>query len=150
MANVKIIFATITGNNEEIADVISESLENKNFTVDVEEISQADAFDLENFDAVVVCPYTYDGGSLPEEGLDFFDDLEEVDLTGKFYAVAGSGDEFYGDDFCVAVDKFDAQLAKSGATKATENIKINFAPDTTEDIDNLDRLAADLSQKLGF
>ena len=57
MASVKVVFATITGNNEDVADIIAEALENKGITVDVEEISQVDAFDLEEFDGVIGCPY---------------------------------------------------------------------------------------------
>ena len=32
MANVKVVFATITGNNEDVADIIAEALENKGIT----------------------------------------------------------------------------------------------------------------------
>ncbi len=38
---------------------------------------------------------------MPEEGMDFHDDLDDVDLSGKVYGVAGSGDTFYGDDFAL-------------------------------------------------
>ena len=57
----------------------------------------ADVADFEDADICVVCPYTYDEGALPEEGLDFYDDLKEADLSGKIYGVAGSGDTFYAD-----------------------------------------------------
>lgn len=148
MASVKVVFATITGNNEDVADIIAEALENKGITVDVEEISQVDAFDLEEFDGVIVCPYTYDEGSLPDEGMDFYEDLADVDLSGKVYGVAGSGDTFYGEYFCTAVDDFGTQLAKSGATKGAENVKINLAPDSDEDIEILENFAGEFAAKL--
>ena len=148
MASVKVVFATITGNNEDVADIIAEALENKGITVDVEEISQVDAFDLEEFDGVIVCPYTYDEGALPYEGMDFYEDLADVDLSGKVYGVAGSGDTFYGEYFCTAVDDFGTQLAKAGATKGAENVKINLAPDSDEDIEILENFAGEFAAKL--
>ena len=66
MATAKVVFATITGNNEDIADIIAQTLEENGMDVEVEEISQADPADFEEVDLCVVCPYTYDEGSLPE------------------------------------------------------------------------------------
>ena len=94
MATAKVVFATITGNNEDIADIIAQTLEENGMDVEVEEISQADPADFEEVDLCVVCPYTYDEGSLPDEGIDFYEELADVDLTGKVYGVAGSGDTF--------------------------------------------------------
>ncbi|MGV8032971.1 flavodoxin domain-containing protein, partial [Mycobacterium kansasii] len=61
------------------------------------EISQTDAAEFEQADICVVCAYTYDEGSLPDEGLDFYEDLQTLKLPGKIYGVAGSGDTFYGE-----------------------------------------------------
>lgn len=141
MATAKVVFATITGNNEDVADIVAQELEKKGVDVSVEEISQADPSDFEDVDICVICPYTYDEGALPDEGLDFYDDLEDVDLTGKIYGVAGSGDTFYGEYFGVAIDEFGKKLAASGATKGAENVKINLAPDSDEDVQKLDAFA---------
>ena len=111
MATAKVVFATITGNNEDVADIVAQELEKKGVEVSVEEISQADPEDFADVDICVVCPYTYDEGALPDEGLDFYDDLEDVDLTGKIYGVAGSGDTFYGEYFGLAIDEFGKKLA---------------------------------------
>ena len=134
MAKALVVYATITGNNEDVADIITDALED--LGVEVDEVA----------DICVICPYTYDEGALPEEGIDFYEDLQEEQLAGKIYGVAGSGDTFYGDDFCVAVDKFGDALAKTGATKGAENVKINLAPDE-EDIQKLDTFAKQLVEK---
>lgn len=112
-----VVYATITGNNEDVADIITDALEDLNVDVEETEITMADPADFNDVDICVICPYTYDEGALPEEGLDFYDDLQEEQLNGKVYGVAGSGDTFYGDDFCVAVDKFGEALDKTGASK---------------------------------
>lgn len=141
-----VVYATITGNNEDVADIITDALEDLNVNVEETEITMADPADFNDVDICVICPYTYDEGALPEEGLDFYDDLQEEQLNGKVYGVAGSGDTFYGDDFCVAVDKFGEALDKTGASKGAENVHINLAPDE-DDIKKLDAFAKQLVEK---
>lgn len=143
-----VVYATITGNNEDVADIITDALEDLDVDVEKTEITMADPADFNDADICVICPYTYDEGALPEEGLDFYDDLQEEHLDGKVYGVAGSGDTFYGDDFCVAVDKFGEALAKTGASKGAENVHINLAPDE-DDIKKLDAFAKQLVEKAG-
>lgn len=143
-----VVYATITGNNEDVADIITDALEGLDVDVEKTEITMADPADFNDADICVICPYTYDEGALPEEGLDFYDDLQEEHLDGKVYGVAGSGDTFYGDDFCVAVDKFGEALAKAGASKGAENVHINLAPDE-DDIKKLDAFAKQLVEKAG-
>ncbi|GAX02153.1 flavodoxin [Secundilactobacillus silagei] len=143
MATAHVVFATITGNNEDIADIITEKLEQLGVDVTESEISQTDADSLEKTDIAVICPYTYDEGQLPEEGMDFYDDLQDVDLSGKVYGVAGSGDTFYGDDFCVAVDAFGKALKDAGAAQGADNVKINLEPED-DDIKTLDAFAEKL------
>ncbi|OAQ01545.1 flavodoxin [Ligilactobacillus aviarius] len=148
MAKAEIVFATITGNNEDIADIIAENLEEQGLDVQVDEISQADVSDFEDADLCIVCPYTYDEGNLPDEGMDFFDDLQETDLSGKIYGVAGSGDTFYGEYYCTAVDEFSRVLKEAGAIQGAPDVKINLSPDTDEDLDTLDQFTDQLVAKL--
>lgn len=141
-----VVFATITGNNENIANIVTEALQNHGIDVEENEMSMADVEDFEDADICVVCPYTYDEGALPDEGLDFYDDLNEFDLSGKTYGVAGSGDTAYGDDFCVAVDKFGKAFDKSGAVKGAENVHVNLAPDDS-DKERLEQFVDELVNK---
>ncbi|MSE22191.1 flavodoxin, partial [Lactobacillus parabuchneri] len=92
MITAHVVYATITGNNEDIADIVTEAFEDAGVDVKETEISQTDPAAFEDVDICVVCPYTYDEGALPEEGMDFYDDLSELNLKGKVYGVAGSGD----------------------------------------------------------
>ena len=134
MAKALVVYATITGNNEDVADMVTGALEDLGVDVEMTDMTMADVADFE--------------GSLPDEGLDFFDDLKEADLAGKVYGVAGSGDTFYGDDYCKAVDEFGAAFEQAGATKGSENVHINLAPDA-EDEERLASFAKDLVAKLG-
>ncbi len=139
MTTAHVVYATITGNNEDIADIVTEYFENNGVDVKETEISQTDPSVFEDVDICVVCPYTYDEGALPEEGMDFFDDLSDLDLKGKVYGVAGSGDTFYEEYYNTSVDKFDEAFKKTGATKGSEDVKINLEPDE-DDITKLDAL----------
>lgn len=134
--NAHVVYATITGNNEDIADIISDQLKKHDIEVIETEISQTDAAELQDADICVVCPYTYDEGSLPEEGMDFYDDLQNLDLTGKIYGVAGSGDVFYSDDFNKAVDEYSEAFKSAQATQGTENVKIDLEP-IEDDVETL-------------
>ncbi len=147
MPTAKVVFATITGNNEDCADIITEALEDLGVEVDETEISQTDASELKDYDINVIVPYTYDEGALPEEGMDFFEDLAELDLSGKVFGVAGSGDTFYAEYYCLAVDKFSEAMSNAHAIKGAEDIKINLAPESQEDLDNLDNFASSLVDK---
>ena len=147
MATAKVIFATITGNNEDVADIITEKFEKLGVDVAKEEISQADATEFNNVDICVVVPYTYDEGALPEEGLDFYEDLQDLDLTGKIYGCAGSGDTFYDDDYCRAVTDFSNALKKAGATQGAKDVFVNLAPEA-DDVKALDSFTEQLVAKV--
>lgn len=134
--NAHVVYASITGNNEDIADIISDQLKKHDIDVNETEISQTDAEELLDADICVVCPYTYDEGALPEEGMDFYEDLQDLDLTGKIYGVAGSGDVFYGDDFNKAVDEYGKAFKAASATQGAENVKIDLEP-VEEDVETL-------------
>lgn len=146
MASALVVYATITGNNEDVADIITEALEDLDVDVEETEITQADASDFNDVDICIVCPYTYDEGALPEEGLDFYDDLQELDLAGKIYGVAGSGDTFYLDDYNVSVDKFAAAFDNAGATQGSTPVKIDLEPDN-DDIEKLNAMVKEIVEK---
>lgn len=143
-----VVYATITGNNEEVANIVVDTLRRLKVDVVETEISQTDVAAFKDVDICVVCAYTYDEGALPEEGMDFFEELQESDLKGKVFGVAGSGDVFYGDDFNKAVDEFEKAFVKSGATQGTKSIKIDLEP-YEEDVENLQVFAKELVAKAG-
>lgn len=142
MTLAKIVYASMTGNTEEIADIVSETFENLNVEVEIDECTQVDAEDFEAADICVVATYTYGEGDLPDEIVDFYEELQELDLSGKVYGVCGSGDTFY-ELYCKSVDDFDAAFAKTGAEKGAENVKVEMAAEE-EDIENLEAFAKKL------
>ncbi|MDG2982014.1 flavodoxin [Latilactobacillus curvatus] len=146
MATAKVVYASMTGNNEEIAEIVEEALEGLNVDVETTEISQADPADFEDSDICIVCSYTYgDDGDLPDEAVDFYEDLKDIDLTGKVYGVCGSGDTFY-DDFCKVVDDFAAVFEQTGATKGSDVVKVDLSAEA-EDIEHLEKFVSEIVAK---
>ncbi|PMD72036.1 flavodoxin [Companilactobacillus nuruki] len=145
MTKVKIVYASITGNDEDIAYVLTEKFEDLGCDVEMSEVSQTDAADFESSDICVIASYTYDQGIVPDEALDFYDDMKDLDLTGKVYGVCGSGDTFY-EDFCRAVEEFDKVFDAVGATKGADLVKIELDPEE-EDIKHLDNMAEQIYKK---
>ncbi|MBA1434780.1 flavodoxin [Bombilactobacillus bombi] len=148
MTKVKIVYASMTGNDEDMADILSEDFEDAGFEVNMSEISQTEVDDYQDADVCIMVSYTYsDGleGNIPDEGLDFYHDLLETDLTGKIYGVCGSGDTFY-QDFCVAVDHFAAAFEQTHAQQGAPSVKVELAPDQ-DDIAKLDHFAQTIIQK---
>lgn len=142
MTLAKIVYASLTGNTEEIADIVAEALENLDIEVEQEECTQVDAEDFADADICIVATYTYGEGDLPDEIVDFYEDLQDVDLTGKKFGVVGSGDTFY-EFYCKSVDDFEAAFVKAGATKGANSVKIDLAAEE-EDIIKLEAFAKEI------
>lgn len=144
MTQALIVFASLTGNTEEMADIVAETLEERGIHVDIVDSMQADAQEFLDYDICIVGSYTYGvDGVLPDEMIDFHEELGELDLSGKVFGVFGSGDTFY-DYFCAAVDFFENQFIATGAQKITDTVKVNLNAEE-EDIVLLKKLANDLA-----
>lgn len=147
MALVKIVYASMTGNTEEISEILENTIQDAGFDVEREECSEVDIDFFDDADACIIATYTYGDGELPFEFEDFFDELEEKDLTGKIFGVVGSGDREYGELFCKSAHDFAKALEKSGANKVVETVEIeNNAED--EDVEALKKFVTELTANL--
>ncbi|WP_062106994.1 flavodoxin [Bacillus niameyensis] len=130
MENILILYASLTGNTEEIAEILHEELQKHGCVVRKKSFDQGfiDAKELAEYDGILFGTYTYDEGSLPFEVEDFYEDLDSVDLKGKVVSVFGSGDTFYA-HFALAVDTMAEKFADLGAKVVGERLKIELDPD---------------------
>jgi len=136
MALAKIVFASMTGNTEEIADIVADKLRECGLDVDVDECTTVDASDFLEADIAIVATYTYGDGELPDEMMDFYEDLADLNLSGKIYGVVGSGDDF------------DRVFIATGAEKGSECVKVDLSAEE-EDIERLEQFAEELAVKVG-
>lgn len=83
MALAKVVYASMTGNTQEIAEIVADKLEDLGLDVDLDECTSVDADEFEDADLCIVATYTYGDGELPDEIVDFYEDLQDVDLSGK-------------------------------------------------------------------
>lgn len=146
MSKALIVFASLTGNTEELAYSLADELQELEVTTKVIECTRTNPAEFLEYDMCVVATYTYGSdGDLPDEIIPFFNKLSEVDLSGKAYAVLGFGGTFY-EKFCQSVDDFDRQFKKTGAVKAGKSIKIDYEI-TEKDEEDLTEMARDLLEK---
>ncbi|MDN6195212.1 MAG: flavodoxin [Atopostipes suicloacalis] len=147
MPRVLIVYASLTGNTKAGAMILKDTFENLSIEVDVMESFHADPFDYEDYDIAIAGTYTYGmNANLPDEILDFFEELKDVDLTGKVYGAFGSGDKFYVGKYCLCVDYFEEQFEKTNAIKGSDGVKYDLDPEE-EDKKNLEIFAKELVEK---
>src|SRR5699024_5418749 len=124
MPKALIVYASLTGNTRECAEIIKEALEESGAEVELMESVYADPEDFLQADICLVGTYTYGiDGQLPDEMVDFYEELADVDLFGKVFGTFGSGDTFY-EEYCKSVDDFTEQFLKAGAVEGAESVKV--------------------------
>lgn len=147
MPKVLIVYASLTGNTRAGAQVLEKAFEELGAEVELMESYDADPYDYQDYDINVVGSYTYGvNANLPDEIVDFYEELEELDLTGKVYGAFGSGDTFYVGKYCLCVDYFEDQFEKTNATKGSAGIKYHLDP-SEEAIADLNNFAKELVEK---
>lgn len=127
-----IVYATWTGNSMEIAEYLAESLKKLQVEVELVECQQIDPVAFLSVDICVVSTYTYGSeGNLPDEIVEFYDELGELDLKGKVFGTLGSGEKIYG-YYCKSVDDFDKQFLASGAIRGAKVVKVELSPNKVD------------------
>ncbi|MFR4953368.1 MAG: flavodoxin [Lactobacillus paragasseri] len=139
----QIVFASMTGNDEDMAEILEENLQDAGFDVENIDVSFADASSYLDADLCVMVTYTYGEGVMTDELKDFYDQLVTLDLSGKKFAVMGSGDKTYKDHYCENVDDFEKAFIKYGAVEVAKPVKIENAVDD-EDIDLIDQATEEI------
>lgn len=148
MGNVLLLYASMTGNTEEIANIMGECLVKHGVQVTRKGFDTVDikAEELLSYDGILFGTYTYDDGDLPWEVENFYEDLPDVDLNGIIVGVFGSGDSFY-PEFGKAVDLMADRFQEIGATVVGERVKVELDPDEA-DADRCEELVAVFCESL--
>ncbi len=131
MSKLILIYASLTGNTEEMSELIVSGITEAGGSVTVKMADECSAEILHDYDGIILGAYTWGDGELPDEFLDFYDDLEGLSLVGKKAAVFGSGDTVY-EQFGKAVDLLQEKLAERGAEMVLEPLKLELNPSGEE------------------
>lgn len=148
MTKIVIAYASMSGNTEEIAELLKVSFEPFGHETELMEMEHMDVHDLLKYDGILLGSYTWGDGDLPYETEEFYENLLTVDLTGKNAAVFGSGDHAY-PKFCAAVDLFEDRLKECGTNIIQAGLKVEFTPDTQEEIDRCVDFAVQFANQVG-
>ncbi|WP_182201564.1 flavodoxin domain-containing protein [Paraliobacillus salinarum] len=141
MKSITILYASMTGNTEEIAEIIESYIEKQGIEVKRYQIG-FDGFEIDQLfdtDGVLIGTYTDGDGDLPFEAEDIYDAIEQVDLKGIPFGLFGSCDSmytFYGG----AIDSFETLVKERGANVVVPTLKIELYPEI-EDIKTCETFA---------
>ncbi|WP_134704646.1 flavodoxin [Ammoniphilus sp. YIM 78166] len=127
MSTFLMIYASMSGNTEGIAKLIEEGIVEAGGRVELKEIMDATPQDLLDYEGILLGSYTWGDGELPDEFLDFYEDMNNLDLSGKKVAVFGSGDHAY-IHYCAAVDILETKVKELGAELVQGGLKIEMSP----------------------
>lgn len=126
--NTIIVYASMTGNTELIARTLAKQLTDFGENVQVKDAIGTFADELPSFERILIGSYTWGDGDLPDELLDFYDELKTTDLSGKIGAVFGAGDSSY-QHFARAVDLLEDALTQQGCSILQKGLKIDQSKD---------------------
>lgn len=127
MSKIIMVYASLTGNTEEMAEAIADGIRAEGLELVAKEVIDAVAAELENYDGILLGAYTWGDGDLPDEFLDFYDGMDNLSLTGRKAAVFGSCDSSY-PEYGAAVDTLMGKLRELGAEVVQEGLKIERTP----------------------
>lgn len=114
MKKIGIFFGSDTGNTENIAKLIQESI-GKNICI-LHDISNSSKKDIENFDCLILGIPTWYYGEVQCDWDDFLPILKTIDFSNKTVALFGCGDqEDYGEYFCDALGIIYEVIKKNNA-----------------------------------
>lgn len=131
MVKILVVYASLTGNTEEIAELIGEGIRGSGGEAVLKAVDDSNAWDLSSYEGVLLGAYTWGDGELPDEFLDFYEEMDAVDLSGMKAAVFGSGDTGYA-IYCGAVDLLEQKLTERGAELTQPALKIEYGPTPSE------------------
>ncbi|MCP3738163.1 flavodoxin [Rossellomorea sp. BNER] len=133
MAKIILIFASMSGNTEMMAHAVADGVTANSEKIEVIDIMDGlEVTDLEGFDGILLGAYTWGDGELPDDFLDFYDDLDSMNLAGIKAAVFGSCDSAY-PHYGAAVDILMEKLTERGAEVYPLGLKIELTPDEKEE-----------------
>ena len=143
-----ILYASQTGNAQEIAERLRQSLESKGYKTNLESTLDIKLARLKDYALILVIASTHGEGEPPDDAIDFYEAIfskKAPSLNGVKHAVLGLGDSSY-EFFCQTAKDFDSALLKLGSVPLIERLDcdVDYKQEaldwTTQLIDAIDDL----------
>lgn len=150
MTVIGCFFGSDEGNTEAVAQRIQNRVGEEHLVVhDIADVTQ---LDFANYDNILLGIPTWDFGQIQSDWEEFWDDVSEIDFTGKTVALFGLGDQFgYGDYFLDAMGMLHDVLITQGAVMvgywSVEGYEFDESKALTEDGKHFVGLAVDEDQQ---
>ncbi|MDP6689217.1 MAG: flavodoxin domain-containing protein [Alphaproteobacteria bacterium] len=129
--SITILVGTITGTAELVAEDVKPILEEAGYAVEILDMDGLTQDVLLENELVLICTSTYGQGDVPDNAMDFFENLDvmQPDLAGLRYGVIGLGDSTYADTYNQGGARFDGLLQELGAQRVGEVMAHNASSD---------------------
>ena len=112
MSKIGLFFGSDEGNTEYISSRIAKRLGEN--VVDIHDVGDVTQLEFMEYDKLILAIPTWDFGQIQSDWEDFWEDVEEIDFSGKTVAFVGLGDQFgYGDFFLDAMGMLHDVVIKS-------------------------------------
>lgn len=114
---IGLFYGTDTGNTEMVAKLLVEKIEAEigNDSIDLHEIYQKKASDMNAYDLIIMGQPTWYDGELQGDWEEFIPEIKKIDFTGKKVAFFGLGDQYgYASYFCDSLGVFADMVIEQG------------------------------------
>ncbi|MBT6692470.1 MAG: assimilatory sulfite reductase (NADPH) flavoprotein subunit [Porticoccaceae bacterium] len=119
-----ILYASQTGNAQEIAESLQQSLESSGYNTVLESTLDIKLARLKDYALIVVIASTHGEGEPPDDAIDFYEAVvskKAPSLNGVKHAVLGLGDSSY-EFFCQTAKDFESALSGLGSEPLIERL----------------------------
>ncbi len=124
---IRVLYGTMTGNAEELANDLAAKLGEAGFSAEVEDAAEYDTTRFKEEGRVAIIISTWGEGDPPDDAEQFCYDLYDGkagELPQLEFAVCSLGDSSY-DDFCGCGRKVEEVLLKAGAKKIIDRVDLD-------------------------
>lgn len=111
---IGLFYGSTTGKTESVAEIIRDEFGGDIVTLN--EVSQVNGDDFEGYEYIIIgCP-TWNIGELQSDWEGLYQELDDVDFSGKIVAYFGTGDQIgYADNFQDAMGILEEKISEKGA-----------------------------------
>jgi flavodoxin I len=115
MSNIGLFYGSTTGKTQSTAEMIQEEFGGED-VVTLHDISEIDdGAEFADYDKLIIASPTWDIGQLQSDWEGFFDELDNLDFSGKQVAYFGTGDQVgYSENFQDAMGILEEKISSLG------------------------------------
>ncbi len=114
MSKIGLFYGSTTGKTESAAEMIQAEFGGES-VVTLHEISEVQDSDFDQYQNIIIGSPTWDIGQLQADWDGYFEDLDNIDFSGKKVAYFGTGDAVgYGENFQDAMGTLEEKISELG------------------------------------